>query len=57
MRSGRAGRPSMYRGLLMSPEAFRISTYNSPPCTQQEYRFSHFSEEVSVTHVKQVQSH
>lgn len=34
MRSGRAGRPSMYRGLLIKPEAFLISTYSSPPCNK-----------------------
>ena len=32
MRSGRAGRPIMYNGLLISPDALRISTYNKPPC-------------------------
>jgi hypothetical protein len=33
MRSGNAGRPNIYRGLLISPDALRISTYSSPPCT------------------------
>ena len=35
MRSGSAGRPNMYRGLLISPDALRISTYRSPPCRHE----------------------
>ena len=43
IRSGRAGRPIMYKGLLMSPEALRISTYSKPPCTPRNASDYHFT--------------
>lgn len=56
MRSGSAGRPNIYRGLLVSPDALRISTYSSPPCTH-EPNYKHPHPDTVMFHVKHKHKH